>query len=263
MKISTFNINSVNARIDGLLGWLKETSPDVVLLQEIKAEFNNFPFFELKTLGYEAEILGQKSYNGVAVLSRHKMTVAAEGLPGFEDDQARYLEVVVDDGREKWRVASIYMPNGNPPYNRPDDESKFEYKCRWMEAFRAHAAGLLLKREKIVLGGDFNVIMTDNDVYDPRLFAGNALFRPEVRRELSAVCNLGWYDAFRMLHQTETAYTYWDYAGGAFQNDQGLRIDYLLLSPLAADALISCFVDKSPRRGDKPSDHTPLTAELK
>ncbi len=263
MKISTFNINSVNARMEGLLRWLKETEPDVVLLQEIKTEFNNFPFFELKTQGYNAQILGQKSYNGVAVLSRHKISVVQECLPGFEDEQARYLEAIIRTGQEDWRVASIYMPNGNPPYNQPDDTSRLVYKLRWMEAFRHHAADLLLRREKIVLGGDFNVILTDDDVYDPRLFAGNALCHPRARKELKAVSYQGWFDAFRMLHPTETAYTFWDYAGGAFQNDQGMRIDYLLLSPLAADALSSCVVDKSPRRGDKPSDHTPLTAELK
>lgn len=263
MKISTFNVNSINARLENLSAWLKAENPDIVLLQEIKSEYEGFPFFELKALGYEAKILGEKSYNGVAILSRHKIKVAEEGLPGFEDEHARYLEALINVEGEDYRVASIYLPNGNPPYNNPEDTSKFDYKLRWMEALYNHAAALRLKREKIILGGDFNVMLTDKDVYDPEAFRSNALFRPEVIARLKAVEYLGFYDAYRSLHPDDIAYTYWDYAGAAFQNDLGLRIDYLLLSPLAADRLISADVDKKPRRAEKPSDHTPLTAELK
>lgn len=263
MKISTFNVNSINARIENLSAWLKTENPDIVLLQEIKTEFNAFPFFELSALGYDAKILGQKSYNGVAVLSRHKINVINEGIPGFEDENARYLEARITVDGVDYRVASIYLPNGNPPYNDPDDTSKFEYKLKFMDALYHHAKDLLLTRENIILGGDFNVIMTDKDVYDPAVFKNNALFRPEVQTRLKAIEYLGFYDAYRSRYPDNVAYTYWDYAGGAFQNDLGLRIDYLLLSPSVIDRLQSVVVDKNSRRGTKPSDHTPLTAELK
>lgn len=264
MKITTYNVNSVNARLENLLAWLAQAKPDIVLLQEIKAEFNAFPFFEISAAGYDAKIIGQKSYNGVAILSRHKIKVVQEGIPGFADDNARYLEALVTVEGKDIRVASIYLPNGNPPYNDPDDTSKFVYKLNWMEAFYRHTANLVHAHEPVILGGDFNVILTDHDVYNPELFRNNALFRPEVIQRLKAVEYQGWYDAFRTLHPLpQNGYTYWDYAGGAFPADLGLRIDYLWLSPKAADRLTSCFVDKSPRGGAKPSDHTTLTAELR
>lgn len=263
MKISTYNVNSVNARLENLSAWLKTEKPDIVLLQEIKTEFNDFPFFELSALGYDAKILGQKSYNGVAILSRHKIKIIEEGLSGFSDENSRYLEADINVGGTDYRVASIYLPNGNPPYNNPDDDSKFEYKLNFMDALYRHAEELLLTRKKIVLGGDFNVIMSNKDVYDPDVFKNNALFRPEVQSRLKAIEYLGFYDAYRALYPENAAYTYWDYAGGAFQNDLGMRIDYLFLSPSAADCLLSVAVDKNPRRDIKPSDHTVLTAELR
>lgn len=259
MKISTFNINSINARLENLVFWLKETMPDVVLLQEIKTEFNNFPFFDLQTIGYEAKILGQKNYNGVAILSRHKIKITEEGLPDFEDENARYIEAIIDD---KLRVASIYLPNGNPPYNDPDDDSKFTYKLKWMEALYKHAQKLLHSKEPVILGGDFNVILTDKDVYDPESFRKNATFREEVKQRLTALKYLGFTDAFRALHPSEIGYTYWDYSGRAFEMDLGIRLDYFFLSPKAADKLKACYIDKSPRQKEKPSDHTPLTLEL-
>lgn len=262
MIVATYNVNSVNARLDNLLGWLNKTQPDIVLLQEIKTEFDTFPFFELRAAGYEAKILGQKSYNGVAVLSRHKIKVRQEGLPDIEDEAARYLEVEIEIGGRSYIAASIYLPNGNPPYNDPDDDSRYAYKLKWMDALYAHAAKLLELRRPVILGGDFNVIMTERDVYAPEEFRRNALFRKEVRQKLAALQYQGFYDAFRSLHPEGTGYTYWDYAGAALQNDLGMRIDYLLLSPDATDSLKSCEVDKSPRFGLKPSDHTVLKAEL-
>lgn len=263
MIIATYNVNSVNARLENLSEWLKQNQPDVVLLQEIKCEFNAFPFFELSALGYEAKILGQKSYNGVAILSRHKLQVTAEGLPGFADDNARYLEAKLTAEGMEYRVASIYLPNGNPPYNDPDDDSKYDYKLCWMDALYAHARQLLELRQPVILGGDFNVIMTENDVYDPEAFKNNALFRREVREKLTALRYLGVYDAFRSLHPAENGYTYWDYGGGALPNDQGMRIDYLMMSADAMDRIVSCEVDKSPRLAQKPSDHTVLKARLR
>jgi len=262
MKIATFNINSINARIELLIKWLKKENPDVVLLQEIKTEFNAFPFFELQAIGYEAKVLGQKSYNGVAILSRYKIKTVCEGLPNFVDENSRYLEAEIDYNGEKVRIASIYMPNGNPPYNNSDDESKFVYKLQWMDAFYTHAANLLKLHQPVVLGGDFNVILTPNDVYNPDEYKNNALFRKEVRARMNAILHLGYYDAFRMLHYKENGYTFWDYAGGAFANDMGMRIDYLLLSPIVADRLNMCMVDKKIREENRPSDHVPLMIEL-
>lgn len=263
MKIATYNVNSINARIDNLLEWLNKESPDVVLLQEIKSEFNAFPFFDLQLAGYDAKILGQKGYNGVAVLSKHKIKVVCEGLPNFEDENSRYLEADILINNQNFRVATIYLPNGNPPYNNPDDESKWVYKLKWMDAFYNHAQKLLELRQPIILGGDFNVIMSDNDVYNPKMFEGNALFRDEVISRLKAFSYLGYYDAFRVIHPKEAGYTFWDYVGAALQNDDGLRIDYLWLNSYAVDMLENCEVDKAPRIGKKPSDHTVLKAVLK
>ena len=263
MKIATYNVNSVNARLENLTVWTDAEKPDILLLQEIKSDFNSFPFFELQAAGYNAEILGQKSYNGVAVLSRHKIKVVQTGLPGFADENARYLEADVRVGETEYRVASIYLPNGNPPYNKPDDDSKWIYKLEWMDAFYRRAAELAEERRPVILGGDFNVILTDYDVYNPEEFRNNALFRPEVIRRLQAFSYLGYYDAFRLQHPRENGYTFWDYTGAALQNDMGMRIDYLWLNASAADRLESCTVDKTPRLGNKPSDHTVLKAVLK
>lgn len=262
MKIATYNVNSVNARIDNLLSWLGSERPDIVLLQEIKTEYNNFPFFDLTACGYNAVILGQKSYNGVAILSRGDIKVVSENLPDSTDDQARYLEADITLDNEVFRVASVYLPNGNPPYNDASDTSKFEYKLRWMDAFLSHMRKLSLLPQPVIVGGDFNVIMTDKDIYDPKLFAGNALFRPEVRSRLQQLSFYGFYDAFRSLCPDENGYTFWDYSGNALAADFGMRIDYIFLSAPAADRLLSCRVDKKPRQTAKPSDHTPLIAEL-
>lgn len=263
MKIATYNVNSINARIENLLFWLQKEQPDIVLLQEIKTEFNAFPFFDLQTAGYEAKIIGQKSYNGVAILSKHKVRAVREGLPDFEDENARYLEADIEVDGIEYRVASIYLPNGNPPYNNPDDNSKLVYKLNWMEAFYLRAQQLSDLRKPVILGGDFNVIMTDFDVYNPDEFRNNALFKSEVVQRLKAFEYLGYYDAFRVLHPKDNGYTFWDYAGAALQNDMGMRIDYLWLNCYALDKLESVEVDKSPRIMMKPSDHTVLKAVLK
>lgn len=271
MKIATYNVNSVNARIENLCAWLKREEPDIVLLQEIKCDFNSFPFFELNVIGYEAKVLGQKSYNGVAVLSRYKINIEQENLPNFTDNNARYLETLININGKSVRVASIYLPNGNPPYNDMTDTSKWNYKLQWMDAFAQHVSKLIHSEEPVILGGDFNVILTDKDVYNSELFRGNALFRPEVINRLKSIEYQGWFDAFRLsqiknqavMDVKENGYTYWDYAGGAFAADLGLRIDYLWLSPKSADRLDKCWVDKSPRREGKCSDHTALCATLK
>jgi len=263
MKIATYNVNSINARLENLLDFLKLNQPDIVLLQEIKTEFSGFPFFELKAVGYNAKIVGQKSYNGVAVLSRSPIELIAEKIPNFEDENARYIEATTFAQNKKIRIASIYLPNGNPPYNNPDDNSKFEYKLKFMKALYAHAKSLLSLREDIILGGDFNVIFEDFDVYNPEIFHNNALFKKEVREHFAALLYLGFYDAFRSLYPSKNGYTYWDYGGGARPSDLGMRIDYLLLSPSMADRLKDCQVDTKTRDAPKPSDHAPLVATFK
>ncbi len=262
MKIATFNINSVNAHMECLTEFLKQQNPDVVFLQEIKTEFDNFPFFDLKMMGYEAKVLGQKSYNGVAILSKHKMTVNTENLPEFDDDNARYIEANVVIENRSYCLASVYLPNGNPPYNDPNDEKKFIYKLNFMDSLYTHCKKLLMEHDNLIIGGDMNVIFTDFDVYNPELFRNNALFREEVKQRFAALKHLGLYDAFRCKNITDNGYTYWDYGGGAFENDLGMRIDYFLLSPLMMDKIKNCTVIKNIRAMPKTSDHAPLLAEF-
>ena len=262
MKIATYNLNSVNARIENLLSWTATAAPDIVLAQEIKCEYNSFPFFELTAAGYNAKILGQKSYNGVAILSKHPIKIMREGLPDFADENARYLEAEICVSGQIWRVASIYLPNGNPPYNNSSDKSKYIYKQQWMDAFLKHAEELQKLDIPVILGGDFNVILTDNDVYNPKLYANDALFLPEVRQKLRQLEYMGFYDTYRTLHPQDNGYTFWDYGGNALAADFGMRIDYLFANAPAVDRLKSCTVDKTPRTSAKPSDHTALTAEF-
>ena len=253
--IATWNVNSVNARLPNVLEWLRAARPDVALLQEIKCLDTAFPREDIEELGYEVATHGQKSYNGVAILSRRPIEDVARGLPGDPlDEQARYIEATVGGVR----VASIYLPNGNPI-----GTEKFAYKLAWLERLRAHAAALLELDELFVLGGDYNVIPEPVDCHDPRAWAGDALFQPESRRAFRALLHLGLTDAFRALHPgEERAYSFWDYQRGSFQLDHGVRIDHLLLSPLAADRLASCAIDKEPRRRPKASDHTPVVVVL-
>lgn len=253
MKIATFNINSINAHLNTFVQWLADTSPDVVLLQEIKTEFNNFPFFEINASGYQATVFGQKAYNGVAVLSKKNVIVLHENLPDFPSDEARYLEVLYDD----IVISSVYMPNGNPMPG-----PKFDAKLEFMQAFNAHAKKLLTTYDKIIFGGDFNVILSKDDVYDETPFAQNALTNETARKLLTALKYMGFYDAFKCMDTKQNGYTYWDYGPSAFVNDFGMRIDYLFSSAAMAQNLVSCAVDKSLRKVDKPSDHTPLVAEF-
>ena len=253
---ATFNVNSVNARLPILVDWLREAAPDVVLLQETKCVDAAFPHFEIQALGYEALTHGQKSYNGVAVLAKGgPVREVRRGLPGDDgDEQARYLEAEVLG----CRVASIYLPNGNPL-----GTDKFAYKLRWLERLRAHAALLLEEDVPLVLGGDYNVIPEPLDCADPKAWEGDALYRPESRRAYRSLLHLGLTDAVRALHPVERIYSFWDYQKGSFQLDQGVRIDHLLLSARAADRLEAAWVDKEPRRRPKASDHTPVLVRLR
>lgn len=257
-RIATFNVNSIKARMANVLAWLDEFGPDIALFQEIKSTEESFPRMELEAAGYNIAISGQKSYNGVAIFSKTPLEIVHTRLPGDEgDEQARYIEAVTEADAGVLRVASIYLPNGNPV-----DTDKFAYKLAWMERLIAHAEGLLELEEPVVLGGDYNVIPQGEDCHDPAAWQGDALFRPESRAAFRRLLALGYTEAFRTLNPHARAYTFWDYQGGAWQNDRGIRIDHLLLSPQAADLLTDCKIDQKPRGRPKASDHTPIWCEL-
>jgi exodeoxyribonuclease-3 len=255
VKIATFNVNSIKVRLPILLAWLEEAKPDVVCLQEIKCLAGDFPTLELKGLGYHAEVVGQRSYNGVALLSKAPPQDVTIGLPGDDsDEQARYVEATI----EGVRIASLYLPNGNPV-----PTEKFAYKLGWMTRLKARAEALLAQEVPFVLAGDYNICPTDADVFDPALMRDDALCQPESRRRFRALVNLGLVDAFRVFHPEPHRYSFWDYQQGRWYRDEGLRIDHLLLSPQAADRLVAADIDKRPRGKDKASDHTPVWCELR
>ena len=256
MRIATYNVNGINGRLEVLLRWLGEAQPDIVTLQELKAPHERFPAEAIAAAGYEAIWHGQKSWNGVAILSRCGTPVETRrGLPGDPDpSQSRYIEAAVAG----MIVGGLYLPNGNP---RPGP--KFDYKLAWFERLHAHAAELLASKAPVVLAGDFNVMPTELDVYKPERWLDDALFAPEVREAFAALVAQGWTDALRKLHPGERIYTFWNYWRNAFARDAGLRIDHLLLSPKLARRLVAAGVDRAPRGWDKSSDHAPTWIELK
>lgn len=254
LRIATWNINSVKARLPNVMEWLDQAKPDVVLLQEIKCQDEGFPVLEFESVGWHVAVHGQKSYNGVAILSRHAMENVQRRLPGDDaDEQARYIQADI----QGLRIASLYLPNGNP-----SPGEKFDYKLRWMRRLVDHAKTLLAQGVPFVLGGDYNICPADADVYDPKGWADDALCRPESRALFRELCHLGLTEAFRALHPEPGRYSFWDYQAGAWPRDNGLRIDHFLLSPPAADRLLACDIDKGPRGKDKASDHTPVWVEL-
>lgn len=262
MKVATFNVNSVKARADILFNWLKIYNPDIVFLQEIKCETENFLFFECESLGYNVTALGQKSYNGVAILSKYQFEVTARNLPQFADDTAmRYLEILITKGHEKFYVASVYAPNGCSPDKNVEKE-KLSYKLHWFDMLYQRLYQLQNMGFPIIIGGDFNVMMQDIDVYDEKRFAGSPLYIKEVQDKIRALEYLGLHDAFRLLHPQTEGYTFWDYFGNAFVTNLGLRIDYIFINARFAECLKICQPDKSLRMMDKPSDHTALVAEF-
>ncbi len=258
MKLATWNVNSVKARLEIAIQWLKEAKPDVVCLQEIKTTDEAFPAEAFGDLGYNCAVHGQKTYNGVAILSKRPLEDVSPRLPGGDgDDHARYIEAVVASEHGTVRIASIYAPNGNPI-----GTDKFRYKLAWMERLAAHAKELLAHEEPLALMGDFNVILSDIDCHDPKAWAQDALFQPESRASLRRIEYQGYTDAFRACHAETHQYTFWDYQGGAWTKDHGIRIDHIFLSPQAADRLKACTIDKHVRGSDKPSDHVPVWCEL-
>jgi len=258
MRIATWNVNSIKARIETVQRWLKEREPDVVCLQEIKCTNDAFPREPFEELGYNIATHGQRTYNGVALLSKLPLEEVERGLPGDDgDEQARYIEAVISLEGGVLRVASIYLPNGNPA---PSD--KYDFKIAWMERLYEHARERLLLEEPLVLAGDYNAIPTPADVHDPELWKDDALFLPRTREHFHALTHLGLIDAIRATSDDPGLYTFWDHQGGAFQKNNGIRIDHLLLSPQAADRLSSVGIDRGLRGGEKPSDHVPVWIEL-
>lgn len=256
MKIATYNVNGISARLPVLLQWLQQTKPDVACLQELKAPQEKFPEDAIKEAGYTALWQGQKSWNGVAILSRVGLPQERQrGLPGNKDDeQSRYLEADVNGVI----IGCLYLPNGNPAPG-----PKFDYKLQWMDFFTRHTAGLQQQQKPVVLAGDYNVIPTDQDVYKPERWTDDALFRPESRKAFDALLSQGWTDAIRKLHPQETVYTYWDYFRNAFGRNAGLRIDHFLLNTAAEKQLLGGGVDKQVRGWEKTSDHAPVWIEIK
>nr|WP_208103279.1 exodeoxyribonuclease III [Rubellimicrobium sp. CFH 75288] len=267
VRIASWNINGVRARLPVLLAWLEERGPDVALLQEIKIPDEGFPREEVERLGYRVETHGQKSFNGVAILSRLALEDVVRGLPdaegagpdGEDDAQARWLEATAMGGKGAVRLCCLYLPNGNPAPG-----PKYAYKLRWFDRLRARAADLLATEEPVVLGGDWNVIPEPRDARRPEAWAGDALFLPESRAAFRRVEAMGFYDAIRLRRPFDAAgpFTFWDYQRGAWERDDGIRIDHHLLSPQAADLLRDAWVEREARAGEKPSDHVPVWAEL-
>jgi exodeoxyribonuclease-3 len=253
LKIATWNVNSILARLPTALKVFEAVNADIWCLQEIKCEDPRFPRLEFEALGYNIETLGQKSYNGVAILSKHRIEETVRGVPGLNHDQARYLEAVIAAPDGPVRVASIYAPNGNPP-----DTDKFTLKLEFMEALGSHARDLLKLEERTVLAGDYNVIPRNEDCWDPRAWEGDALFKPETRAAYRTLLNLGYSDAYMQADASAHKYTFWDYQAGAWQKDHGIRIDHLLLSPQAADRLEGVDIYKPARALEKASDHVPV-----
>ncbi len=258
MRVATWNINGVKARIDTVLSWLKETSPDVACFQEIKSIDENFPSAPMEDLGYNVATHGQKGFNGVAILSKRPFEEIERRLPGNDDDeQARYIEAVIPTDKTPIRVASLYLPNGNPV-----DSEKYPYKLAWMERLKDHARARLEIEEPFILAGDYNIIPEPKDARNPENWIDDALFRPESRSAYRQLVNLGLTEAYRACDEAGDRYSFWDYQAGAWQKNNGIRIDHLLLSPQAADLLTNCDIDKFVRGWEKPSDHVPVWVKL-
>jgi exodeoxyribonuclease III len=256
MKIATYNVNGINGRLPVLLKWLNETTPDVVCLQELKAPQEKFPENAIKDAGYHAIWHGQKSWNGVAILSRHEEPKETQrGLPGDPDDaHSRYIEATI----EGLTIGCLYLPNGNPAPG-----PKFDYKLSWFERLTNYTAGLLKSGKPVILTGDYNVMPTEKDVYKPERWVDDALFRPETRAAFKKLVDQGWTDAIRKLYPDETIYTFWDYFRNAYGRNAGLRIDHFLLSPKVEKRLVAAGVDRHVRGWEKTSDHAPVWIELK
>lgn len=258
MQIVTYNINGIKARIETLLTWLQEASPDVVAVQEIKSVDENFPREQIEELGYRVETHGQKSFNGVAILSKLPLEDVTRGLPGDDsDEQARWIEATVIGDKTAVRLCALYLPNGNPAPG-----PKYDYKLAWMERMERHAAQMLKNEMPLVMAGDYNIIPQDEDAARPQVWQKDALALPQSRAAFRRILDLGFTEAFRARTFGGGHYSFWDYQAGAWNKNDGIRIDHFLLSPEAADLLTDCRIESEARGKEKPSDHVPVWLTL-
>ena len=258
MKLATWNINSLNVRLPQLLDWLAANPVDVIVLQETKLTDDKFPRAEIEAAGYQAQVFGQKTYNGVALLTRSQVAEVQRNIPGFDDDQARVIAATVPDaGAGQLRVIGAYFPNGQAP-----DSDKFAYKMRWLEALRFWVQRDLSRYPHLVLLGDYNIAPEDRDVYDPVAWTGQIHCTPEERAHFRQLLEVGLVDAFRLFEQPPKSWTWWDYRNLAFRRNQGLRIDHILVSEALKPMVSTCVIDKLPRKNERPSDHAPVIVEL-
>ena len=260
MKITTWNVNSINARINHLLDFIKNDKSDIYLLQELKCINEKFPYQDLEAIGYNCEVLGQKAWNGVAILSQNKIKITNSKIPTFQKDvNSRFLEteISIPSIKKKIKLINIYLPNGNPI-----DSEKFEYKIEWMDKFNEYISKLYDDNIPIIIGGDFNVIPTDDDVYSPENFKNDACAHPFIRKKFKSLLNMGFIDVVKNYLKGNTNWTFWGYRGGSWQKGNGLRIDHFLTSPEITDKIKSVSINRMPRGWDKASDHTPVILEL-
>ncbi|GFZ79876.1 exodeoxyribonuclease III [Rickettsiales bacterium] len=256
LTIATWNVNSISVRLGALLKFLKDRTPEVLLLQETKCVSGAFPWSSIENMGYQCAVVGQKALNGVAVISKHPISDVVTALPGDQEDyQARYIECNITVKDQDFRVASIYVPNGS-------DEEKFRYKLKFFDRLRAHSQKLLREERPLVLGGDYNVAPFDIDVYSPEALENSVCFRQEEKDKMRSLLHMGLIDAFRISNTQKQQFSWWDYRGNGWQYNRGMRIDHILLSPVAADLLSSCEIYTDFRNQHRPSDHTPVACSF-
>ncbi len=257
MLISSWNVNSVRARIENIKNYLKKYKPDILMMQEIKTEDLNFPYNDFSSFGYESHVFGQKSYNGVAIISKHRLQNIKFDLIKDKLKQSRIISAEINYKNKNIQLINIYTPNGNPV-----DTEKYEYKKKWLDDLIKQLKSLIKKNPNVILGGDFNIIPSPEDVYNAKSFENDALFRLEIRKKLRQIINLGFYDIYRYFNKTKEGYTFWDYMRGAWQKNNGMRIDHFLVSNSLIDKIKSININKDPRGREKPSDHTPIEIKL-
>jgi len=258
MKISSWNVNSVRARIDNVVNYIKASEPDVLMIQEIKTEEKNFPYNIFKNLGYQSYVFGQKSYNGVAILAKKKVSEINFSFIIDPKKQSRIIEGDIKNKSKTVKLINIYVPNGNPI-----DTDKYEYKKNWLELFVKKIKKTLIKNKNIIIGGDFNIIPDEIDVYNYKKFENDALYKLEIRKKFRELINLGFQDTYRYCNKDKNEYTFWDYMSGSWQKNNGMRIDHFLVSSSLIKNIQNTSINKYPRAQIKPSDHTPIEIELK
>ena len=257
MIISSWNVNSVRARIENIKEYLKKFSPDIVMMQEIKTPNETYPYEDIKSLKYENYVFGQKSYNGVAIISKNKLKNIKTDLIKDKLKQSRIISAEFEHKKKTIQLINIYTPNGNPV-----DTEKYTYKLYWLDSLIKKLKSLLNQNENVIIGGDFNIIPSAEDVHNPKNYENDALFRLEIRKKLREIINLGFHDAYRFIHPEKEGYTFWDYTSGAWQKNNGMRIDHFLVSNSLIDQIKDININKDPRGREKPSDHTPIEITL-